>query len=76
MKQQPQQSEEPVRCPRCGSEQITANKRGFNLKRAVGVGILTFGVASVPGVAAGLIGRNKVVLTCLKCGKQWKAGSA
>ena len=27
------------------------------------------------GVVGGLVGKNKVMITCLKCGHQWKAGS-
>ncbi len=61
-----QDDEAPIRCPRCGSRQISAN----NVKKASGVGVLLF------GVGAGLAARNKVMITCLKCGKQWKAGSA
>lgn len=53
-----------VKCPECGSTQITANKRGFSLGRA-----LAF------GVVGGLVGKNKVVITCLKCGHQWNAGN-
>jgi hypothetical protein len=46
---------DPVCCPRCGSTQISANKRGWNL-------------------TSGMIGSNSIVITCLKCGKQFKPG--
>ncbi len=45
----------PVQCPRCGSAQITANKRGWNF-------------------TTGMIGSNAIIITCLKCGKQFKPG--
>lgn len=34
------------------------------------------GVATVGpyGVLAAVHGKNKVIVTCLNCGKQWKAG--
>lgn len=59
-----------VYCPKCYSTNISANKRGIKLGRAVVGGMLTFGV----GVLAGVSGRNKIQLTCLKCGHQWMAG--
>lgn len=63
-------TEEPVRCPRCGSTQITANKKGFGVGKALVGGFLTGGV----GLLAGFLGSGKVLVTCVKCGKQWKAG--
>ncbi len=59
-----------VTCPKCGSTQISANKKGFQLTRAAGAAYL-FGPL---GVFAGLIGSNTVVVTCLKCGNQWEPG--
>lgn len=60
-----------VCCPKCGSTQLTANKKGFSLGKA-----LVGGIAFVPiaGVATGLIGKNKIIITCLNCGKQFKPG--
>lgn len=59
-----------ARCPKCGSTSITANKKGFSLaKGAAGV----VAVGALGAVAAGH-GKNKVIVTCLNCGKQWKAG--
>lgn len=57
-----------IKCPKCKSTQITANKKGF------GVGKAVVGVALTGGIGAlgGFIGSNKVVITCLKCGNQWK----
>jgi hypothetical protein len=43
-------------CPKCGSNQISANKRGWTL-------------------TTGMIGSNKVLITCLNCGKQFKPGA-
>lgn len=59
-----------VLCPKCGSDQITANKKGFSGKKAVVGGLLTGGV----GLLAGTIGSNKVKITCLACGHEFKPG--
>ena len=60
--------EAPLRCPRCRSTYITANKKGFGLGKALVGGVLTGGV----GLLAGFIGSGKVKCTCLKCGHEWK----
>jgi ribosomal protein S27E len=59
-----------VRCPKCGSTSITANKKGFSLAKGA-LGVATVGAYGA--VAAGH-GKNKVLVTCLNCGKQWKPG--
>lgn len=60
----------PVCCPKCGSTQISANKKGFGVGKAV-VGAA---VAGPIGLTVGNIGSNKVIVTCLKCGHRWQAG--
>ena len=57
-----------VYCPKCYSTQITANKKGFSLGKAA-AGSLIPG-----GVLLGAVGKNKIEVTCLKCGNKWKAG--
>lgn len=57
-----------VYCPKCYSTQVTANKKGFSLGKAA-VGSLIAG-----GVLLGAVGKNKIEVTCLKCGNKWKAG--
>ncbi len=59
-----------VTCPRCGSTQISADKKGFGVGKAV-VGAA---VAGPIGLVAGNIGAKKVRVTCLKCGHSWMAG--
>lgn len=59
-----------VLCPKCGSDQITANKKGFSGKKAVAGAVLTGGV----GILAGTLGSNKVKITCLSCGHEFKPG--
>jgi DNA-directed RNA polymerase subunit RPC12/RpoP len=61
-----------VRCPKCGSSQLTTNKKGFSLGKAVAGGVLLVPIA---GVATGMIGKNKIIITCLNCGKQFKPGN-
>ena len=58
-----------VKCPKCGSTQISANKKGFQRSRAAGATYL-FGPL---GIVAGFLGSN-VVVTRLKCGNQWEPG--
>lgn len=60
-----------VRCPKCGSFQVSANKQGYSVGRAVAVGLLSFGV----GLASGAIGAGNVNITCLNCGHTWRAGT-
>lgn len=62
--------EQKVRCPYCGSTEISANKKGFSAGKAVAGGL----IAGPVGLAAGGLGSNKVKCTCLKCGKSWNAG--
>jgi predicted RNA-binding Zn-ribbon protein involved in translation (DUF1610 family) len=59
-----------IRCPKCGSNQIAANKKGFSGGKALVGGILTGGV----GLLAGTIGSKKLIITCLSCGKEFKPG--
>lgn len=59
-----------ARCPKCGSTSITANKKGFSLAKGA-LGVATVGAYGA--IAAGH-GKNKVICTCLNCGKQWKPG--
>lgn len=60
--------DEPVCCPKCGSAQLTANKKGYGLGKGAVGGLLLGPV----GLLGGFLGSNKVVITCLKCGHQWK----
>ena len=64
--------EEIVCCPKCKSSNLYSGKRGFSGKKAVVGGILTGGI----GVLAGTIGSNKIVYTCIKCGKKFKYSEA
>ena len=57
-------------CPKCKSTQLTASNKGFGLGKAAVGGILLGPV----GLLGGLIGSKKVMITCLKCGYQWKVG--
>lgn len=59
-----------ISCPKCGSHDLHAGKKGFSGTKAVGGAVLTGGL----GLLAGTIGSNKVVITCLKCGNHFKPG--
>ncbi|WP_077922950.1 hypothetical protein [Spirosoma sp. 209] len=56
-----------VRCPKCSSDQITAQKRGFSGGKAVAGAVLTGGV----GALAGFHGSDKLDIYCLSCGHKW-----
>ena len=62
--------EDQIKCPKCQSTQITADKKGFSGKKAVAGAVLTGGI----GLLAGTIGSNKMKLTCLKCGHTFSPG--
>lgn len=55
------EDEDPVRCPRCRSTQLTANKKGFGLGKAAAGGLLLGPV----GLLGGFLGSGKVKITCL-----------
>lgn len=58
----------PIRCPHCGSVQLTLRKRGFNVKRAMW-GSLWFGEN---GFLSGFFGSNNDVIECERCGYSWE----
>lgn len=62
-------NDEQARCPRCGSTSLAPNKKGYGVGKAV-VGTALFGI--LPGIFIGGMGRNKIEVTCLKCGKKFK----
>ena len=76
IKEQPSYTMESVqdnnvaRCPKCRSTSLTANKKGFSATK----GVIGLAVSPLAGAVVGGAGRNKVIVTCLKCGHQWKAG--
>lgn len=63
-------NDDKLYCPRCGSSQLTANKKGFGAGKALTGAILTGGI----GLLAGFIGSGDVKVTCLECGSTWRAG--
>ena len=65
-----QEVQQEIKCPQCGSTQLTANKQGFGLGKAIGGAVLLGGI----GLLGGFLGSGKVKITCLKCGYQWRAG--
>lgn len=69
-KEKKSKTKEIVCCPKWESTQITANKRGFSLGKAILRSTISLGV----GLIAGGIGKNKIEITCLRCGYRWKAG--
>lgn len=61
--------ENNLKCPKCSSGNLSADKKGFSGKKAVLGAIATGGI----GLLAGTIGSNKMMVTCLNCGITYKA---
>lgn len=62
--------EEPIiRCPHCGSQQLSVGEKGFSMGKAV-VGTLLTNM--VGGVLFGLLGSGKTEVICLSCGRKMK----
>jgi tellurium resistance protein TerD len=66
------QENDTIACKKCGSTQLTANKKGFGLGKAAAGGLLLGPV----GLLGGMLGGSKVRITCLKCGHDWIAGGS
>ncbi|MDO9256440.1 MAG: hypothetical protein Q7U54_13065 [Bacteroidales bacterium] len=61
------QPDNSVKCPKCGSHSIYSDKKGYGLGKGV-AGLALFGAI---GLLGGMIGKNKVISTCLKCGHKF-----
>lgn len=59
-----------VCCPKCGSSNTHADKKGFSFKKSLAGGLL----AGPVGLLGGTIGSNKIRITCLDCGYVFKPG--
>lgn len=57
-------------CPKCGSDKLTANAKGFSAGKAAVGGVLTGGI----GLLAGFHGKGNIIITCLSCGNKFKPG--
>ncbi|OQB78873.1 MAG: hypothetical protein BWX88_05034 [Planctomycetes bacterium ADurb.Bin126] len=67
----PQATPGVLRCPKCGSTQISANQKGFGAGKACLGFLLGCGILAP---LCGFLGAKKMLITCLACGYQWKAG--
>ena len=59
--------EDRVKCPSCGSFQVSAGNKGFGLGKAAAGGILLGPV----GLLGGMLGSRKTVISCMQCGFNW-----
>lgn len=62
--------EDQIKCPKCSSTQISANKKGFSGTKAIAGNL----IAGPAGLLAGVSGSNKIRITCLSCGNEFKPG--
>jgi hypothetical protein len=65
-----EKSDEHVCCSKCGSKDLSAQRKGFGAVKAVAGAVLLGGL----GLLGGFVGSRDVIVTCLKCGNQWAAG--
>lgn len=61
-----------VKCPKCGSTQLTANKKGYGIKK----GLIGMAFTGGVGLLGGLFGSSKIEITCLSCGKVFHPGDS
>lgn len=61
-------NDDKLRCPKCGSDHIITNKKGFSAGKAAAGAF----VAGPVGLAAGGIGSNDIICTCGSCNHQFK----
>jgi tellurium resistance protein TerD len=61
------QEEDKIACPKCGSTQLYADKKGYSGKKAC----LGFLLTGPLGLLCGTHKSRKVLLTCLKCKHTW-----
>ena len=66
------QKEEFLCCPYCFSRELHSEHKGFSGGKALTGVVLAGGI----GLLAGTIGSRDTQITCLKCGKKFKAGEA
>ena len=66
------ENEAPVRCPMCGSTQVTAVRRGYD----PGCGCLGVLLFSWIGLLLGFLNADRVDLVCNRCGARWEPGNA
>jgi hypothetical protein len=59
-----------IKCPKCGSNQLLANKKGFSGAKTLG-GILNTGNI---GLLAGTLDSNNIKIICLACNNEFKPG--
>lgn len=77
IRMQQKQMKAMAKCPRCGSTSLSGNNKGYGVVKgalgAAALGAATGGIGAIIGLGAGNIGRKKVYVTCMKCGKRFKA---
>jgi hypothetical protein len=66
-KQQYSTGENQVKCPKCGSTSIYADKKGFGGGKACCGALL----AGPLGLLCGTYKQNKIIMTCLNCKHKW-----
>jgi len=67
-------AEDEVRCPKCGSNELTTIKKEISEKKSPGEIIISGVVAvllGIGGLLTGSIGGKEIIFTCTKCGHQF-----
>lgn len=66
---------EEVKCPNCGSNQLTTIKKDVEGKKQVAEAIISGAVAVLTGfigLLVGTLGSRKITFTCRECGHQFQ----
>lgn len=72
MNQHVPKEDEYLCCPKCHSRELHAEQKGFSGGKALVGAVVAGGI----GLLAGTLGSKDVQITCLKCGKKFKAGES
>jgi tellurium resistance protein TerD len=67
---QTETQEQKISCPKCGSTQIMAGKKGVDVGKVFQRAVLWGDL----GLLFGFGSSNKIMITCLNCGHQWECG--
>lgn len=65
--------DDKILCPVCSSTQVATGTKGYDVWKGVILGLLLFFIFPF-GFLFGLIGSNKIIVTCISCGYKWYAG--
>ena len=66
-----QNKDNRAKCPKCGSPDIFAAKKGFMAGKGCLIALIMLPIAVFAFIFGGLWGANKVKLHCMNCRHRW-----